>query len=123
MNGELKWCDSKKQVLTTVHLVTIQLELLQGAEVPFINQADLEMQRAMAKQAEAEREKRAKIISAEGELLASQKLSEAAAILGSQKDGITLRYLETMREIAGNGGSSTTFFPFPIDILSRFLNK
>jgi regulator of protease activity HflC (stomatin/prohibitin superfamily) len=83
----------------------------------------VEMQRAMAKQAEAEREKRAKIISAEGELLASVKLSEAAAVLGSQKDGITLRYLETMREIAGNQGSSTTFFPFPIDILSRFLNK
>ncbi len=81
----------------------------------------IEMQRAMAKQAEAEREKRAKIISAEGELLASKKLSEAAAVLGSEKDGITLRYLETMREISGNTGNTTTFFPFPIDILSRFL--
>jgi regulator of protease activity HflC (stomatin/prohibitin superfamily) len=81
----------------------------------------LEMQRAMAKQAEAEREKRAKIISAEGELMASQKLSEAAAVLGSQKEGITLRYLETMREIAGNGGNTTTFFPFPIDILTKLI--
>jgi len=81
----------------------------------------LEMQRAMAKQAEAEREKRAKIISAEGELMASQKLSEAAAVLGSQKEGITLRYLETMREIAGNGGNTTTFFPFPVDILTKLM--
>ncbi len=77
----------------------------------------VEMQRAMAKQAEAEREKRAKIISAEGELMASQKLSEAAAVLGSQKEGITLRYLETMREIAGNQGNTTTFFPWPAEIL------
>lgn len=81
----------------------------------------VEMQRAMAKQAEAEREKRAKIISAEGELLASQKLSEAAAVLGSQKEGITLRYLETMREISANQGSTTTFFPLPADFLTRFL--
>lgn len=81
----------------------------------------LEMQRAMAKQAEAEREKRAKIISAEGELMASQKLSEAAAVLGSQKEGITLRYLETMREIAGNGGNTTTFFPFPHDLLAKLV--
>lgn len=79
----------------------------------------VEMQRAMAKQAEAEREKRAKIISAEGELMASQKLSEAAAVLGTQKEGITLRYLETMREIAGNQGNTTTFFPWPAEILSK----
>lgn len=83
----------------------------------------VEMQRAMAKQAEAEREKRAKIISAEGELLASQKLSEAAAVLGTQKDGITLRYLETMREISTNQGSTTTFFPLPAEFLTRFLSK
>lgn len=81
----------------------------------------VEMQRAMAKQAEAEREKRAKIISAEGELLASQKLSEAAAVLGSQKDAITLRYLETMREISTNQGSTTTFFPLPVEFMTRML--
>jgi len=83
----------------------------------------VEMQRAMAKQAEAEREKRAKIISAQGEYEASKKLAEAAEVLGSQKDAITLRYLETMREIAGSNGSSTTFFPIPIDLLSSIMKK
>jgi regulator of protease activity HflC (stomatin/prohibitin superfamily) len=83
----------------------------------------VEMQRAMAKQAEAEREKRAKIISAEGEFAAAQKLAEAAQVLGAQKDAITLRYLETMREISGSGHNSTTFFPFPVDFLSRLMNK
>ncbi|HXH76738.1 MAG TPA: slipin family protein [Bacteriovoracaceae bacterium] len=82
-----------------------------------------EMQRAMAKQAEAEREKRAKIISAQGEFEASKKLAEAAAVLGEQKDAITLRFLETMREIAGSNNSSTTFFPIPVDFLSRILDK
>lgn len=77
----------------------------------------VEMQRAMAKQAEAEREKRAKIISADGEFEASKKLAEAAQVLGSQKDAITLRYLETMREMSING-NSTTFIPIPIDLLS-----
>lgn len=83
----------------------------------------LEMQRAMAKQAEAEREKRAKIISADGEFQAAQKLSEAAAVLGAEKDAITLRFLETMREIAGSNGSSTTFFPIPVDFLSKVLDR
>lgn len=83
----------------------------------------VEMQRAMAKQAEAEREKRAKIISAEGEFAAAQKLSEAARVLGEQKDAITLRFLETMREVAGANNSSTTFFPLPIDFLGKLLNK
>lgn len=81
----------------------------------------VEMQRAMAKQAEAEREKRAKIISAQGEFEAAQKLSEAAAVLGSQKDAITLRFLETMREISVSNNSSTTFFPVPVDFLSKLL--
>lgn len=79
----------------------------------------LEMQRAMAKQAEAEREKRAKIISAQGEFEASKKLAEAAQVLGEQKDAITLRYLETMREISSSNNSSTTFFPIPIDLFSK----
>jgi regulator of protease activity HflC (stomatin/prohibitin superfamily) len=83
----------------------------------------VEMQRAMAKQAEAEREKRAKIISAEGEFAAAQKLSEAAKVLGEQEDAITLRFLETMREIAGANNSSTTFFPIPVDFLSKFINR
>lgn len=79
-----------------------------------------EMQRAMAKQAEAEREKRAKIISAQGEFEAAQKLSEAAKVLSSEKDAITLRFLETMREMSGNG-NSTTFLPVPIDFLNKFI--
>ncbi len=83
----------------------------------------IEMQRAMARQAEAEREKRAKIISAEGELQASEKLAEAARVLGEQKDAITLRYLDTMREISGQGGTNTTFFPIPIDIFTKLLEK
>lgn len=83
----------------------------------------IEMQRAMAKQAQAERDKRAKIISAEGELMASVKLSEAAAILGKEQNGIILRYLETMREISSGEGRSTTFFPVPIDFLNNMISK
>lgn len=81
----------------------------------------IEMQRAMAKQAEAEREKRAKIISAQGEFEASKKLAEAAQVLGEQKDAITLRYLETMREIAGSANNTTSFFPIPVEFFSKML--
>ncbi|GAB4012422.1 MAG: SPFH domain-containing protein [Bdellovibrio sp.] len=83
----------------------------------------IEMQRAMAKQAEAERNKRAKIISAEGELEASKKLSEAAAILDEQPNAITLRYLETMKEITSGEGNSTTFFPLPIELLKGIFGR
>lgn len=83
----------------------------------------IEMQRAMAKQAEAEREKRAKVISAEGELIASQKLMEAAKILGEQNHAITLRYLATMKEISIGEGKTTTFFPLPLDILGKVFGK
>ncbi|OFZ27474.1 MAG: hypothetical protein A2381_02950 [Bdellovibrionales bacterium RIFOXYB1_FULL_37_110] len=78
----------------------------------------IEMQRAMAKQAQAEREKRAKVISAEGELVAAEKLSKAAAILDQNKNAIILRYLDTMKEISSGEGRSTTFFPLPIDFLN-----
>ena len=78
-----------------------------------------EMQRAMAKQAEAEREKRAKVISAAGERDAAKLLSEAAAILGQEKNAIVLRYLDTMKEIASAQGSTTNFFPFPMDFLNK----
>lgn len=81
----------------------------------------MEMQNAMAKQAHAEREKRAKVISAEGELEASVKLAEAAAVLDTQKNAIILRYLDTMKEISRGDGKSTTFFPLPIDFLSRMI--
>ncbi len=88
-----------------------------------VKQIDLpqEMQRAMAKQAEAERERRAKVIAAEGEFQASQKLSEAAEILAEQPSALTLRYLQTLREIATEN-NSTTIFPVPIDILKPFMN-
>ncbi|MFN8388873.1 MAG: slipin family protein [Bdellovibrionota bacterium] len=79
-----------------------------------------EMQRAMAKQAEAERERRAKIIAAEGEFQASEKLADAAKILGAQPQALTLRYLQTLREIATEN-NSTTIFPIPIDILAAFM--
>jgi regulator of protease activity HflC (stomatin/prohibitin superfamily) len=80
-----------------------------------------EMQRAMAKQAEAERERRSKVIAAEGEFQASQKLSEAAEILAQQPSALTLRYLQTLREIATEN-NSTTIFPIPIDLLTPFLD-
>ena len=78
-----------------------------------------DMQRAMARQAEAEREKRAKIIHAEGELIASEKLAGAAEILQRQPAAITLRYLQTLTEI-GSEQNSTIVFPLPIELL-RFL--
>jgi regulator of protease activity HflC (stomatin/prohibitin superfamily) len=79
-----------------------------------------EMQRAMAKQAEAERERRAKVIAAEGEFQASQKLADAAEIMARQPTALTLRYLQTLAEIATEK-NSTTIFPVPIDLLSPFL--
>ncbi len=89
-----------------------------------VKQIDLpqEMQRAIAKQAEAERERRAKVINAEGELQASQKLSEAAAVLTREPAALTLRYLQTLREIATEN-NSTTIFPVPIDLLRSFYGK
>jgi regulator of protease activity HflC (stomatin/prohibitin superfamily) len=75
-----------------------------------------DMQGAMARQAEAEREKRAKIIHAEGELLASEKLSQAAAIIDREPAAMTLRYLQTLTEIA-SGQSSTIIFPVPMELL------
>ncbi len=80
-----------------------------------------EMQRAMAKQAEAERERRSKVIAAEGEFQASQKLSEAAKILSVHSSALTLRYLQTLAEIATEN-NSTTIFPVPIDILKPFMD-
>ena len=75
-----------------------------------------DMQRAMARQAEAEREKRAKIIHAEGELMASEKLSQAAAIIDRQPATMTLRYLQTLTEIAAEQ-NSTIIFPLPMELM------
>jgi regulator of protease activity HflC (stomatin/prohibitin superfamily) len=78
------------------------------------------MQRAMARQAEAERERRAKVIHAEGEFQAADKLSQAAAVISQTPAAIQLRYLQTLSEIAGDG-SSTIVFPLPIDLLRPLL--
>jgi regulator of protease activity HflC (stomatin/prohibitin superfamily) len=88
-----------------------------------VKQIDLpqEMQRAMARQAEAERERRSKVIAAEGEFQASQRLSDAAKVLSEQPSALTLRYLQTLREIAGEN-NTTTIFPVPIDLIRPFLN-
>jgi regulator of protease activity HflC (stomatin/prohibitin superfamily) len=81
-----------------------------------------EMQRAMARQAEAERERRAKVIHAEGELQASQKLAEAARMLSTDPAAIQLRYLQTLTEVASEN-NSTTIFPVPIDLFKMFLDR
>jgi regulator of protease activity HflC (stomatin/prohibitin superfamily) len=89
-----------------------------------IKQVDLpqEMQRAMARQAEAERYRRAKVIAAEGEFQASQKLTDAAEVLSSQPSALTLRYLQTLAEIAAEN-NSTTLFPIPIDLFKPFMEN
>ena len=81
-----------------------------------------DMQRAMARQAEAEREKRAKIIHAEGEFLASEKLAKAAGVIAEEPLAVTLRYLQTATEIASEK-NSTLIFPLPIDLLSTLMAK
>jgi regulator of protease activity HflC (stomatin/prohibitin superfamily) len=81
-----------------------------------------DMQRAMARQAEAEREKRAKIIHAAGELEASEKLAQAAAVISTQPVTITLRYLQTLTEIASEK-NSTIVFPLPIELMNMLLGR
>ena len=80
----------------------------------------IEMQRAMAKQAEAERERRAKVINAEGEYQAAAKMAEAAHVLATEPISLQLRYLQTLREIAAEK-NSTTLFPIPIDLVKPFI--
>ena len=95
-----------------------------GIKVSTVEIKDVEipeaMQRAMARQAEAERERRAKVISAEGEFQASQKLTDAAAILGREPSALQLRYLQTLVEI-GADQNSTIVFPLPLDLIKPFL--
>ena len=81
-----------------------------------------DMQRAMAAQAEAEREKRAKIIHAEGEFIASEQLSRAAAVIATEPIALTLRYLQTLTDIAGEK-NSTIVFPLPIELLNLLLGR
>ena len=97
-----------------------------GIEVTAVEVKDVdlppEMKRAMARQAEAERERRAKVINAEGELQASEKLAQAARIIGAEPAAIQLRYLQTVTEISSEN-NSTTFFPIPIDLFKGFLDS
>lgn len=90
-----------------------------------LKQIDLpqEMQRVMAKQAEAEREKRAKVTLAEGEFQAAQRIADAAGVLSEEPSGLQLRYLQTLAEIAGSGRNSTTIFPIPIDLVRPFYEQ
>lgn len=81
-----------------------------------------EMKRSMARQAEAERERRAKVINAEGEYQAATRLAEAAGIIREHPEALQLRYLQTMREMSSEG-NTTVFFPLPIDLLSSFVKK
>src|SRR6187397_538695 len=80
------------------------------------------MKRAMAKQAEAERERRAKIVNAEGEFQAAEKMVQAAAMISKEPIALQLRFLQTMREIA-NEHSTTTFLPLPLELFSHYLKK
>ena len=97
-----------------------------GVKVSIVEIKDVEMpetiQRAFAKQAEAERERRAKIINAEGEFQASEKLAQAAKILAEHPASIQLRFLQTLREIASEQ-NSTIVFPVPVDLIQTFINK
>ena len=97
-----------------------------GVKVSIVEVKDVElnsqMVRAMARQAEAERERRAKVIHAEGELQASQKLAEAATMIGTAPGAMTLRYLQTLVEI-GVEQNTTTIFPIPIDLISELMDR
>jgi regulator of protease activity HflC (stomatin/prohibitin superfamily) len=97
-----------------------------GVEISAVEIKDVQlpesMRRAIARQAEAERERRAKVINAQGELQASETLAEAARVMASQPASLQLRYLQTVTEIATEN-NSTTIFPVPIDMLSAFFRR
>jgi len=97
-----------------------------GVKVSIVEIKDVElaesMRRSMAAQAEAERERRAKIIHAEGEYQASERLAEAARVLSAEPTALQLRYLQTLTEIASEK-NSTVIFPVPIDLIAPFLNR
>jgi regulator of protease activity HflC (stomatin/prohibitin superfamily) len=98
-----------------------------GIKVSIVEVKDVEipsgMQRAMARQAEAERERRAKVINAEGEFQASERLKDAALVIEEHPIALQLRYLQTLLEIGGGSNSSTIIFPAPIDLLKPFLDR
>src|SRR6266404_5775034 len=98
-----------------------------GIKVSIVEVKDVEipqgMQRAMARQAEAERERRAKVINAEGEFQAAERLKDAALVIEDHPIAHQLRYLQTLLEIGGGPNASTIIFPAPIDLISRFLER
>jgi regulator of protease activity HflC (stomatin/prohibitin superfamily) len=98
-----------------------------GIKVSIVEVKDVEipagMQRAMARQAEAERERRAKIINAEGEFQASERLKDAALVIEDHPIALQLRYLQTLLEIGGGSNSSTIIFPAPVDLIRPFLER
>jgi regulator of protease activity HflC (stomatin/prohibitin superfamily) len=98
-----------------------------GIKVSIVEVKDVEipsgMQRAMARQAEAERERRAKVINAEGEFQASERLKDAALVIEQHPIALQLRYLQTLLEIGGGANSSTIVFPAPIDLIRPFLDR
>jgi regulator of protease activity HflC (stomatin/prohibitin superfamily) len=97
-----------------------------GIKVSIVEVKDVEipsgMQRAMARQAEAERERRAKVINAEGEFQASERLKDAAMVIGDHPIALQLRYLQTLLEL-GSSQSTTIVFPAPVDLIKPFLEK
>ena len=116
----------REKINETLRLIIDKRTDVWGIEVTAVEVKDVdlppEMKRAMARQAEAERERRAKIINAEGELQASEKLAAAARVIGAEPAAITLRYLQTVNEIASEK-NSTTFFPIPIDLIRPFIDR
>src|SRR4051812_35660183 len=98
-----------------------------GIKVSIVEVKDVEipsgMQRAMARQAEAERERRAKIINAEGEFQAAERLKDAALVIEEHPIALQLRYLQTLLEVGSGSGTSTIIFPAPIDLIRPFLER
>jgi len=118
--AEREKINTQLQAIIDQHTEPWGLKVVQVA----IKHIDLpeEMRRAMARQAEAERERRAKVIAAEGEFQAAERLSQAAAIMGREPGALQLRYLQTLAEIATEN-NSTTIFPVPIDFLRAFMDR
>ena len=101
-------------------------QLAGGIKISVVEVKDVQipeqMQRAIAQQAEAERERRAKIIHAEGELQASEKLAQAAAVLSREPAGMQLRFLQTA-QLLGSEKNTTVFFPLPMDLIQAVMKK
>jgi regulator of protease activity HflC (stomatin/prohibitin superfamily) len=118
--AERERLNAKLQQILDTHTDPWGIKVVQVA-VKHIDLPD-EMRRAMARQAEAERERRAKIIAAAGEFQAAEKLSQAAQIIRQHPVAIQLRFLQSLTEVAAQN-NSTMVFPVPVDLISRFLSR